>query len=466
LHVDGQVQHPVTVKIELPPQWSGIATGLDPVDADQPHTFVAPDFDILYDSPILMGNLEALPSFDIQGVPHHFVGYELGEFDGETFMEELKAVLEAGIAIIGDIPYQHYTFIGIGPGRGGIEHLNSTTASFSGHDMDDAKSRIRTLNFLAHEYFHNYNVKRIRPIALGPFNYDGPNLTNMLWVSEGFTVYYEHIMMARAGLISAEEFLNEFSEHMKRYESNSGRLFQSVTESSYQTWTQGPFGEGSGGVRKTISYYNKGPILGFLLDLNIRHATQNNKSLDDVMRALYTIFYQEKQRGFTDEEFQSVCEDIAGCPLPELFAYASTTQNIDYAKYLGYAGLELDLPQELPKAYLGIIPEDVDGTLVVAAVEWDSPARQAGLTALDQVKDLDGIAMDANTFNERIDALAPGEEVTISILRENKQHKYRITLDHRRERSYTMTPVANPTSLQADILKSLTQSRVQPNRSH
>jgi predicted metalloprotease with PDZ domain len=456
LHVDGQVQHPVTVKIDLPPQWSDIATGLDTVDADHPHTFVASNFDVLYDSPLLLGNLETFPSFEIQGVPHHFIGYALGDVDGEALMKELKAALKAGIGIIGDIPYQHYTFIGIGPGQGGIEHLNSTTLCFEGQGMDDPKSRIRTLNFLVHEYFHNYNVKRIRPIALGPFDYDGPNLTNMLWVSEGFTVYYEHIMMARAGLITTEEFLSQFSDCMKTYESNTGRLFQSVTESSYQTWTQGPFGEGSGGIRKTISYYNKGPILGLLLDLNIRHVTQNKKSLDDVMRALYTTFYQERQRGFTDEEFQAVCEDIAGCPLPELFAYASTTQDIDYTKYLGYAGLELDPPVELPEAYLGVIPENVDGTLVVAAVEWNCPARHVGLMARDRIMDLNGSAVDAKAFNKKIDALAPGDEITLSILRDSKQHEYRIKLDHKRERSYTMIPVADPTPLQAEILKSLT----------
>ncbi len=457
LHVEGQIQHPVIVKIVLPPQWSDVATGLESIDIQHPHTFTAANFDVLYDSPLLMGNLDSFPAFEIQGVRHEFIGYALGDVDGEALMKDLKASLEAGINIVGDIPYSHYTFIGIGPGRGGIEHLNSTSVSFDGQGLDEREGWIRTLNFLTHEYFHTYNVKRIRPIALGPFDYDGPNLTNMLWVSEGFTVYYEHIMMARAGLITPEQFLETFSEEIKGYESNTGRLFQSVTDSSYQTWAQGPFGGGSGGIRKTISYYSKGPILGLLLDLNIRHVTNNQKSLDDVMRTLYYRFYKEKQRGFTDEEFQAVCEAIAGCPLPELFAYASTTQDIDYAKYLGYAGLELAPPVELDEPYLGLIPEDIDGSLEIAAVEWNCPARQAGLQGQDQIQYLNDIAVDAKSFNDTIDALAPGEEITLSILRDSTPQKVTIKLAHKLEQSYRLTPSANPTLLQAVILKGLTE---------
>ena len=347
-YVPGQLRRPAAVTIELPPGWNDVATGLEPV-AGRARTFAAADFDVLYDSPILLGNLESLPAFEIDGVPHRFVGHALGAFDRVEFMEDLRAVVEAGIRVIGQVPYTRYTFLGIGPGRGGIEHANSAAVSFSGIGADRA-GRLRTLSFLAHEYFHHYNVKRIRPIELGPFDYDRPNVTDMLWVSEGFTVYYEYLMMARSGRMTSGEFLEALARTIGACEDNPGKAFQAATESSRNTWTQGPFGGTGGGIRKTISYYDKGAVVGLLLDLRIRHQTGNARSLDTVMRALYERYYRKLNRGWTGEEFRRVCEDVAGGSLREIFEYASTTHPVNYAKYLGYAGLRLEPPKPLKAA--------------------------------------------------------------------------------------------------------------------
>lgn len=456
LYADDLIRRPVIVKINLNPLWSTIATGLDPVSAGEPQTFFAPDFDELYDSPILMGNLESLPPFEIQGVPHYFIGYKPGNFNRQLFMNELKAVVAAGISVIGEIPYRHYTFLGIGPGQGGIEHLNSAAVSFSGDGLDERPKRIGTLAFLAHEYFHNYNVKRNRPLALGPFDYSQPNLTNMLWVSEGFTVYYEYLLLSRAGLMTREEFMEAMSKIIASQENNPGRFFQSATQSSYNTWTQGPFGARRGGLRKTISYYDKGAILGFLLDLNIRQATQNYRSLDDVMRTLYYTFYKEKRRGFTDEEFRQVCENVAGCPLPEIFEYASTTKAIDYPKYLAYAGLELDKPRKLPDAYLGALVEDQTGRLVVAAVEPDSPAQKVGLMTSDEIKTVDGRQVKDLDFNQLISSKQPGDKIKLDLSRGDKNLEVEVILGHQLEKSFRLRTVSHPSPLQAEILKSLT----------
>ncbi|MGA2262576.1 MAG: PDZ domain-containing protein, partial [Acidobacteriota bacterium] len=423
LYLAGQVSHTATVEIKLNSNWNVIATGLDPVSPDKPRIFAAPNFDVLYDSPILMGNLESLPSFEIKGIPHYFIGYKLGDnFNREQFMKDLKAVIEQGIAVIGDIPYTHYTFLGIGPGQGGIEHLNSTTVPFTGSTaLDTREGRNRELGFLAHEYFHNYNVKRIRPIALGPFDYDKENLTNMLWVSEGFTNYYEFLMLSRAGITNQEELLDSFRRSIVSYENNPGHLFQSATQSSHDTWSQGPFGgRGGSGIKKTISYYDKGAVLGMLLDFKIRHETKNRKSLDTVMRTLYEQYYRQKKRGWTDEEFRAVCEKIAGVPLAENFDYASTTKDIDYAKYLAYAGLELEHPKELPEPDLGAIAEDKDAKLIISAVEGESPAQHAGLAAQDEIKALDGNRVDAKALNNTIAAKKPGDKVRLTVSRANK----------------------------------------------
>jgi predicted metalloprotease with PDZ domain len=344
LYVDGYLNIPVSVKIIAKPGWK-IATGLESVKG-KPDEFTASDLDILYDCPILAGNLEELPSFKVNGIEHRFIGYDMGSFDRVLFMNRLKKMVEAGSAIIGEIPYKQYTFLAIGHGRGGIEHLNNTTVSFDGSEMDSAAGVNRTMSFLAHEYFHNYNVKRIRPMELGPFDYDKGSKTNLLWVSEGLSVYYEYLIIKRAGLISDSTLLANFERDLNAIQNNPGRLYQSLTQSSYNTWHDGPFGRGEDSGR-TISYYEKGPVVGLLLDFAIRHATQNKKSLDDVMRLLYSKYYKKMQRGFTDAEFQQACETVAGIPLTRVFEYVYTTTEPDYSTYLSYAGIKVDL-QESP----------------------------------------------------------------------------------------------------------------------
>jgi predicted metalloprotease with PDZ domain len=348
LYIDGYIHHAVTVEIQPWFSWHVVATGLEPV-AGKRFVFKAPDFDILYDSPILTGDLEELTPFTVRGIPHRFIGYRLGDFDRDAFIKELKKVVEAGVDVIGDIPYRQYTFLAIGPGRGGIEHLNSTTIGFSGEGLKTPEGRQRTLGFIAHEYFHHYNVKRIRPIALGPFDYERENRTDMLWVSEGLTVYYEYLLVRRARLMTGEALLHDFQKDMAAYENKSGHLYQSLAQASDETWSDGPFGRTGDSVNRTISYYEKGPVVGLLLDLAIRHATENKKSLDDVMRTLYRVYYRQKKRGFTNSEFRAVCENIAGMALPEIFDYVFTVKEPDYAKYLGYGGLGIDLePHALP----------------------------------------------------------------------------------------------------------------------
>jgi predicted metalloprotease with PDZ domain len=334
MYPTGMIRSPAIIHLISNPGWTA-ATGLSKLGSD----YYAQDFDELYDEPILVGPLETLSIFTVKGVPHVFTGVDLGEFDKAGFNQDLKKIVEAGSSLIGDIPYDHYVFLAIGGGHGGIEHSNSCSLSFNGKDLQTENGRKRMLSFIAHEYFHGYNVKRIRPVELGPFDYQRENRTNLLWVSEGFTVYYEYILIKRAGITSADDFLKALEKNIAAYENTTGHLYQSLTEASYETWSDGPFG---GSLEKTISYYDKGPVVAMLLDLAIRHQTRNASSLDGVMARLYREFYQQKKRGFSDAEFRQTCETVAGAPLDELFGYATTTKDIDYDKYLGYAGLHLE----------------------------------------------------------------------------------------------------------------------------
>ena len=340
MYVSNRTDIPVSVKVIPFKSWNDIATGLE-VSDENVNEYQAPDFDILYDCPILIGNLDELPSFTVGGIKHRFIAYNPGIFDRGAFITSLEKTVKAATDIIGEIPYKEYTFIGIGPGAGGIEHLNNTTVSFSGGRLDNPDAMKGMLKFLAHEYFHHYNVKRIRPYELGPFDYSEEARTNLLWMSEGLTVYYEYLIVRRAGLISEDELIASLESDINALENDPGRRYQSLTQASYNTWSDGPFGNRSPGPDRSISYYVKGPLVGLILDLKIRNATANKKSLDDVMRLLYATYYRKLQRGFTDAEFQQACEEIAGISLSSEFEYVYTTKEIDYSTYLSYAGLKI-----------------------------------------------------------------------------------------------------------------------------
>ncbi len=451
MHVAGRLQLPVTVTVRPFSAWRAVSTGLDPVPG-QADTFTAPDFDTLYDSPILVGNQEVIP-FEVRGIPHVLAGNNLGSLDRAKFVADLKRMIEAAATLMGDIPYTQYVFLVIGPGGGGLEHLNSTALTMGSGSLETRETYVRFLAFVTHEYFHLYNVKRIRPIALGPFDYDRENYTNMLWVSEGFTVYYEDMILRRAGLLTRDEVLERASANIARYENAPGHLFQSATESSFDTWIKF-FTRAPNLATTTISYYDKGAALGLLLDLAIRHDSSNARSLDDVMRALYREFYQQKRRGFTDAEFREVCERAAGAPLAEIFdVYASTVKPVDYATYLAYAGIDVDTtPTQAPGAAWGAATEDRNGIAVVSRVEWDSPAARAGLSVQDEIVAIEGVRATSASITASLASRKPGDRLRILISRRGSVKDVDVTLGSRTERSFRMKPMPDQAPLQRAIL--------------
>jgi predicted metalloprotease with PDZ domain len=455
MYVAGRLQLPVTVRVKPFSAWRTISTGLDPVPG-QADTFAAPDFDTLYDSPILVGNQEVIP-FDVRGIPHVLAGNNLGRLDRAKFVSDLEKMIEAAATLMGDIPYTHYAFLVIGPGGGGLEHLNSTALTMGGGSLDSREAYVRFLAFVTHEYFHLYNVKRIRPIALGPFDYDRENYTNMLWVSEGFTVYYEDVILRRAGLLTRDEMLERASANIARYENAPGHLFQSAAEASFDTWIKF-FTRTPNLATTTISYYDKGAALGLLLDLAIRHDSGNTRSLDDVMRALYTEFYRQKKRGFTDAEFREVCERTAGAPLSEIFdIYASTVKPVDYAKYLAYAGIEMDTaPTRATGAAWGAATEDRNGVAVASRVEWDSPAARAGLSVQDEILAVEDVRATSASIAAALASRKPGDRLKVLVSRRGRVIDLEVTLGPRTERSFRMTPIPDPTPLQKAVRDGIT----------
>ena len=450
MYLAGQIRHSVTVTFGLPADWKQIATGLDPVQG-RPNTFSAPDFDVLYDCPILLGNQEVL-GFEVQGRPHKVVIENVAAgVDRQRMMADLKRMVETATQLIGDIPYKHYTFLLIGTGNGGIEHANSAACFFNGNSLNDENGYQRWLSYICHEYFHHFNVKRIRPLALGPFDYDMENLTDMLWVSEGLSVYYQDLILVRAGLMTRDQYLEKMQNAITRFESGAGHHYQSATESSLYTWS----GSALRGDRDTtISYYDNGAMLGAMLDLKIRNESRNQKSLDDVMRALYRKYYVGKKRGFTDAEFRAECESAAGGPLTEVFEYASTTRDVDYAKYFLYAGLEVSATmQEAPGAYLGVNTQTLDGKLVVSEITAGSPAHSAGLSAGDEILELNGARATTKVLADLLAAKKPGDTIKLRSLRNGTAQELEIALGRNTRAGYKITQAPHPSLLQEVIQK-------------
>lgn len=352
MHVEGYKNTPVELSIEPWVKWEKVSTGLHRADGSS-IKFTAEDFDELYDCPILIGNQEVL-EFEARGKPHYLAIQEPGDADRERLKSDLKRIVETSTELIGDIPYDKYEFIIMPRGGGGLEHCNSMAVFSNISSYPGNRPQTGWLGFMAHEFFHLYNVKRIRPEVLGPFDYDRENLTTMLWFSEGGTVYYQEIILNRAGFITADQFLDAMESNIRAHENIPGKMFQSAAQSSWDTWINF-FSRNENSREVTINYYSKGCTLCMLLDLAIRHESGNNKSLDDVMRTLYYDYHKGMDRGFTDDEFRMECEKAAGTSLPEIFDdYVATTQEIDYPKYLAFAGLAIDLsPEGDPEMVLG-----------------------------------------------------------------------------------------------------------------
>jgi len=455
LYPEGRINSSVTVAVKPSENWKKVATGLTPLKSET-NAFFAADFDILFDSPILMGNLDSFPSFKVNNKPHYFFAYKPGNFNRQLFMNDLQKIVTTASGIIGDIPYNDYSFLAIGPGGGGIEHLNSTSVAFNGTGLDTSrKAKLKLYSFLSHEYFHHYNVKRIRPVELGPFDYDQGSRTKMLWLSEGVTVYYEPIILSRSRLLTEEEMLAYFSMSIYNYETKPGRQFQTPADASYHTWEEGPFGRTGDEVNKTISPYDKGAILGMLLDFKIRHESGNKRSLDDLMKLLYNKYYKKEGRGFTEDEFKKEAEKMAGASLGDFFDYIYTLKKVEYNTYLNYAGLQADVSTTtLPGNWTGLHLRDRNDSLLVTDVEWQSPAWNAGLRKGNTFLTVNAEKMNAAGFLSLLERSKKEAVLTIRFYGKNGESTANVPVTSKKIIPYTISKIPDPSPLQQAILSS------------
>ena len=465
MYPNGFLSAPSTLRVKPANGWR-VATGL-PAVAGQQNTFRAENFDILYDSPFEVSDFKEL-KFEVRGVPHRIVIDGAGNYNPVRLQREVQEIVEAEIALFGDIPYHDYTFIlhlrsNTG---GGLEHLNSTALGFRRFGFKDDAGYRRFDSLVAHEFFHLWNVKRIRPDALGPFDYTKENYTKLLWVAEGITEYYGQLILRRAGLVSDQFYLAHLASQIQDMQDSPGRLLMSAEEASFNAWIK-EYRPDENSVNSQISYYDKGELLGLLLDLEMRRRTNNVKSLDDVMRMLYTDFYK-RGRNYTPADFQKVCETLAGGSLEQFFArYVRGREELPYNEFLAAAGLQLNTTGEgemmVPPAfsYLGAELEETNGIVTVTRVPAGTPAYEQGLNAKDQILALDGVRVNQELLETLIRQKPIGSVVRLTVFRNDDLRTLEIKLGSRVIVPYRIFQLPSRTDLQRQIYESWMSPTVQ-----
>jgi predicted metalloprotease with PDZ domain len=341
----GSAKRPHEVRLELVPTWKQSMTALEPASDGLANHYRADDYDTLVDSPIVAGT-PSVHEFQVEGSRHFLADIgEFGQWDGQRAARDLEKIVRETRVFWGWLPFQKYFFLNVfRRGGGGLEHRNSTLLTASPARLAASGPDFRWYSFVSHEYFHAFNVKRLRPVELGPFDYENPPHTSSLWISEGLTTYFGELIVIRAGLGKTDDFLASMSSHIGQLQTAPGRLVQTLEQASLDVWSSGTSGVGRDRA-STVSYYVKGPVVGFLLDARIRRLTADKQSFDDVMRLAYKRYSGE--RGFTAEEFRKTAEEIAGVDLKEWFRRAlASTEELDYAEALDWFGLRFAAVEE------------------------------------------------------------------------------------------------------------------------
>ncbi|MDT4966013.1 MAG: hypothetical protein QOJ64_750 [Acidobacteriota bacterium] len=445
LYPEGHLSAPSTLRVVPFEDWK-VATGLPAVSGKE-NTFRAENFDELYDSPVEVGKFKTV-SFQVRNVPHRIVMDGEGNYDLERIGRDVQKIVQTQADLMGEVPYKDYTFILHAHARadGGLEHLNSTSIIVERTSFRPEDRYKSFLSLVSHEFFHAWNVKRIRPDALGPFDYTKENYTKLLWVAEGITEYYGGLMLRRAGLTSDREFLSDLSGSIGGLQNTPGRFLMSAEEASFDAWIK-YYRPDENSINSQISYYDKGQLLGLLLDLQIRKLSGGTKSLDDVMRYLYAEYYK-KNRNYSPEDFQRAAELMAGSSLQDFFTrFVRGREELDYNSALNVVGLQLGEtgppPRETP--YLGADVVQEGDRLNVRRVLSGTPAYDQGIYAGDQIVAFDGLRVNQQSYLARLGERRPGDTISLTIFRDDKLRTFSIKLGGRVVSDYRIVPVSQTT---------------------
>ncbi|HYB97180.1 MAG TPA: PDZ domain-containing protein, partial [Vicinamibacterales bacterium] len=444
---------PHEVRIELPAAWKKVETALEPVSGS-PNTFRAPDFDTIVDSPIIIGN-PVTREFTVDG-KRHVVVFEgdTALIDADKVVADVQKIVNAGKATMGALPYPHYHFMTmVTESSGALEHKNSylgMTNRFATRTRGPYMSFLATL---AHEYFHAWNVKRLRPVELGPFDYENENYVKTLWVAEGFTDYYADLLPKRAGIATREEFLDSLSSQIEQVQTIPGRLVTPVNMASFDAWIK-QYRPDENLANVSINYYPKGAVIAFLLDAKIRKGTNGTRTLDTGMQWAMQRYSGDK--GYTPEQFYAVMSEAAGTDLKAWFAsVAESTDELDYTEALDYFGLRFRPAGAGTRAYIGGGTRNDGGRLVITSVRRGTPGIDAGLNVDDEILAIDDVRVRADGLAARLDQYKPGDKVSVLVARRDRLMKFDVTLGAEPPRSWRLEVSPTATAEQTARLTAL-----------
>nr|WP_290667974.1 PDZ domain-containing protein [Ardenticatena sp.] len=452
MYVVGQTHQPVSLRIQPYEGWH-VSIALP---RDEQGRYQACSYDELADSPAEIGT-HRRRRFEVLGRPHEIALFGHGNEDPDRLVADMQRLVETVAAFFhNDIPYQQYLFIvHLGDGiRGGLEHRHSTTLAVDRWSFQDEERYTDVLRLVAHEYFHTWHVKRIRPYNFDPFDYSREVYTPLLWVMEGFTSYYDALFVRRAGLTSPEAYLNYLGERIATYLNIPGRHAMSVAESSLLAWVK-LYRRDENTDNSTISYYLKGSLLALLLDLDMRVRTNGQRSLDDLEWTLWER-YGRHDRGFTPDEFRALLAEVGGRTYDDFFTrYVEGTDELPLAETLRAIGLHLELgvKEGTPRAWLGIETRADAHGVRLASVRRDSPAAQHDLNAGDILLAWNGFHVrDSDFLRARLRESAPGDVAHLHLIRDGRLIERHVVLGNTPPDHATLTIADDATPEQRALL--------------
>ncbi|OLS21396.1 MAG: hypothetical protein HeimC2_33620 [Candidatus Heimdallarchaeota archaeon LC_2] len=412
----------ITLKFNIPSTWKMYSSLLK-----KENDYFVKNFDELVDTPIAMGSLDVIKelqyNYDDNGkeIPNTvvFVGDASNE-DINKFALDLQKLQDCSIKMFGKLPYNRYIWLLYitNNGRGGLEHKYSNASIIPRYMFKDPKDYAKVLSLEAHEHFHVYNVKRIRPQQLGPFDYSSEVYTRLLWVAEGLTSFYDNIFLARSQLVDRNSYWEMIADDLKRYYQIPGRFIDSIESSSFDAWIK-LYRPDENSVNSTISYYLKGGIVGMMLDLEIRSQTNWNASLDTFYKYMFGEYEKDPTKGFIENDLQSLIESSTSTDLTIFWTkYISGKEEIDLEKYLNILGMNIEKSSTDNVPYAGINFK-VRSTSVQSILR-DSPAEKAGLYAKDEIIALNGYKVTSKNFEKVLKNHESNDLVNITLFRDGK----------------------------------------------
>jgi predicted metalloprotease with PDZ domain len=469
MYVAGHKCDPVTLTIQTPSGWSPHSQIIDGFSDSATQTrFEAPNYDRLIDTPVEVCTDCVVTRFTEDGKLFRVAVHSYAEGDQNTaewannLARGLQKIVHSEMSMMPAPDFREYTFlfhvspfISLGDG---MEHLNSTSIVVKGVTSGETLSEAYEL--AAHEFFHLWNVKRLRPVGLGPFNYTQEVYTKSLWFVEGVTTYYAYLNLYRSGIWNEQELLARLADEIRQLQTEPGRTMMSAESSSFHAWfyDRAPQLQRTNFANSTISYYNKGAILGLLLDLEIRERTGGRKSLDDVLRSMYKKFYESPAttcylpgRGYTERDILETVNEVSGSDFAPFFQkYIAGTEPLPYTEALANAGLQVSVSVAPgTAASLGAVTAPVENGYRIMAVRSDGPADRAGLGRGDTLVEVDGLSLVSQSPDQLLRMYPPGSKVPFTVQRYGQRQIVWVQLGQAALEAYkiAVNPLATPQQL-------------------